>query len=271
MTENAASINYKCLVNKKIYRNNKLSSTINNAESFVNNSQSNLMNFCAKSSSKQKRSTIYIVFLTFFELLYQQILIILKNIYLFLCWGDKRVKNQRKVRFEVIDCSENVILSESLNCIKTTDKKVNFSLSHSYIVVSDIINSTYLYNENPLKMKREVDMHDELALNALRKYNGHVVANEGDSFSVVFETLENAVEFSKNFTSQIKAIKSNIKIRIGINSGFMNVRKYFGYKCFGKPIDEINEFTKHNIGDKICIKGILLEGTQYQMSHFCIH
>lgn len=155
---------------------------------------------------------------------------------------------------EIIDIIKSPKLSESFSCLKHTDAKINFPLEKAFIVVTDIINSTSLYNENPLRMKQNIDVHDALARNLAKRFKGHIVANEGDSFHIVFENADNAVRFCYEFNSLLEQNSVFFKIRLGINKGIMEVRNYYGYKCYGRTVDDAVEMIKHNRGSKICIK-----------------
>lgn len=172
----------------------------------------------------------------------------------------------------IIDTTTSSILSEDLSCIKYTDMDVSFALGNCYILVTDIVGSTRLYNEDPCKMKNDIDIHDNVARDLAKRFNGHIVANEGDSFHVVFEYLHNAINFAMNFPEQLVENMIEFPVRIGINRGEMCVRKLCGYKCYGETVDEVIRFIKHNQGEKICIKESLLAEYNFQfMRSFCKH
>lgn len=162
----------------------------------------------------------------------------------------------------------------NITCLKITDQHIEFPLETSIIIVTDIIDSTKLYNENPTKMQFYLESHKKVVKCLIRRYSGHVVANEGDSFTLVFQHLENAIKFSKEFIDTHNEYISFFKVRMAINKGKnLCFRKICGFKVFGKPIDEALELFKHNIGNVICIKESLLK--KYNLRHcddmFCIH
>lgn len=184
----------------------------------------------------------------------------------------KKDSDSRENYTEVIDIHKGSSSSKDPSYLKFTDCEVNFSPRKAFIVVTDIINSTRLYNENPIYMKQMVDAHDILAKVFVRRFNGHIVANEGDSFNVVFQHANEAINFCKEFRNSLASNGINLRVRVGINKGNMFVRKCCGYKCFGKPVDDVIDFIKHNKGNEICIKEELLE--KYNIPNnvmFCKH
>lgn len=160
----------------------------------------------------------------------------------------------RRRKAELISRMKSPRLSEDFSCTKYTDLTISFPLDNCFILVTDVVGSTFLYDQDPIRMKAQMDVHDTVARDLVRKFSGHIVANEGDSFHIAFQHLLNAVSFAVNFSVQLEEHSVEFPVRIGINYGTMTVRKLYGYKCYGPPIDEILLILKHNQGGKICIK-----------------
>lgn len=167
---------------------------------------------------------------------------------------------------------ENPKFDNSSCYLKHTDMEIDFKLENSILVITDIINSTSLYNESPLPMRQSLDIHRNIIKSLKVKYNGHIVADEGDSYYLVFETARNAINFCIEF---VKTHNENIKlfkVRIGINKGKLIARKLCGYKVFGEPVNVLLSYLRHNCGSKICINNRILEKYKINDSHlFCKH
>lgn len=162
--------------------------------------------------------------------------------------------------------------NENFNCLKHTDKQIEFPLEKAFLVVTDIINSTSLYNELPLKMKHNLEVHRKMVKNLLKKYSGHIVADEGDSFHLVFQSIENSVKFSKEFLERHNETIDLFKVRIGINRGNLQVKNMCGYKVYGKPVDDLIQFFGHNNGNKICLTEKMFKKYNLKNDHiFCKH
>lgn len=171
----------------------------------------------------------------------------------------------------LIDTVKNIKCTEDINCIKYTDVKINFALKNSYILITDIIGSTRLYNENPCKMKEQIYCHDKVVRYLSKEFRGHIVANEGDSFHIAFENIFNAINFAINLRPQLKDNFIDFCVKISINQGAMSVRNFYGYKCYGEPINEALHIIKHNDGKHICIKESVLKESLMFPKWFCIH
>jgi hypothetical protein len=162
-----------------------------------------------------------------------------------------------------IELSEqNQISLDNLNqiaCVKQTDKFINFPLLNTIIIITDIVQSTRLYIENPILMKESLQIHYKIVNLLVRKYFGHIVANEGDSFHLIFQRMEDSIGFCKDFFVQHKRYISYFKVRIGLNQGKFIARKVSGYELFGKCIEETLSLFGHNCGDAVCIKRSVLD------------
>lgn len=165
-----------------------------------------------------------------------------------------------------------VNLNEDSGCLKITDESVSFSLKNSVMVITDVIDSTRLFNEHPQRMKHCIFQHYKTVILLLRTHSGHLVANEGDSFHIAFQNFKNAIKFCKDLISQHRSGASFFQVRVGINKGKLCVRKFCGYKVFGESIDETLDFFRDNDGKHICIKKRLVDryGIEPDAS-FCMH
>lgn len=172
----------------------------------------------------------------------------------------------------LVPIGTDVDLSEEKWCLKNTDEYIEFPLKSPVVVLTDIISSTRLFNEHPQKMKQHIIAHHREILSLLRRHNGHLVANEGDSFHMAFQHFEGAVKFCKELIRWHCSEASLFRVRVGINKGHLSVRKFCGYKVYGESIEEIQEFFGHNDGMRICIKRQLIEKYNAALENtFCIH
>lgn len=182
-------------------------------------------------------------------------------------------KSPRRIPvFELIDMVADTQSLNSSTLVKYTDKHVGFSLRNSFIVITDIVNSTGLYNDNPRKMNKKIKIHDDLISKLVKKYTGHIVSNEGDSFGLAFEFINNAIGFCTEFLNELEMERVGLDVRVGINTGVMHVRNLYGYKCFGQPVNELSRLIRHSQGGRICIKEEHIAGYKLEPAKiFCIH
>lgn len=205
------------------------------------------------------------------NLLYQQLLIIFTSISFHFQHEEKSKSWPAKDRFEVLG-SKSLDLREDYCCLRCTDQNIKFPLYNAALVVTDIVDSTRLYNADPVRMKQFFDIHVRAVKSLLKRYSGHIVANEGDSFHLVFQHLENAIRFSQDLLRQHSESISYFRVRIGVNKGNLCVRRLCGYKVFGKTVDDTIQFSQHNRGDGICINGRILKKCHIENgAMFCKH
>lgn len=210
-------------------------------------------------------------FLFLWQLVYQQLLIIHTSCSFHFQLKEKSRNLPVRNRFEVFG-TKSLDLREDYCCLRTTDQEVRFPLGKAVLVITDIVGSTRLYNENPQRMKHFLDIHMKMVRCLLEKYSGHVVANEGDSFHLVFQYLDNGIKFSLDLARQHRELIPHFAVRIGVNKGGLCVRRLCGYKVFGKTVDDTVRFLQHNCGDRICIDGSVLEKHHTKNSFmFCRH
>lgn len=169
--------------------------------------------------------------------------------------------------------SDDKFKSSNIN-LKTTDEKISFPLDTSSFVITDVVESTRLYNSNPQLMKESLDLHYKIIYSLVEKYLGHIVCNEGDSFQLLFKKLENSIEFCKEFFILHAKSVSYFQVRagVGISQGRLHTRKFCGYKVFGSPINEILGIVNHNCGNCICVKHSILKKCGIPSTEiFCVH
>lgn len=220
-----------------------------------------------------KLSTLEVVefiYLGIYKIIMAQLVILYESIlYIF------QVFEQDKSNGDNLKIDISNILSVKLgkeNCLKQTDKNIRFKVENSFLVITDIINNTFLYNEYPLKMKSNLEIHRKIIRKLLKHYSGHIVADEGDSYQLVFETLVNAVGFSKDYIEQHHENIDLFKVRIGINNGNLQVKNVCGCKVYGEPVDELIDIFKHNVGEKVCMTRRFFEESNLKSNKlFCIH
>lgn len=206
------------------------------------------------------------------KLVLNQVWLVLKSIFEMSIFLKRIEKTVVRRRFELIDSTKNPRLCVGFSCLKYTDRTVNFPLKDCFILATDIVNSTLLYNENPRWMKAQIDTHDAIVKRLVKTFNGHIVANEGDSFNLAFQFVQDAINFALNFQDQLDEYGVDFKVRIGINKGPMFVRKVCGYKLYGAAVEEVTAFIRHSKGEKICMREslLLLHNIRY-FKNLCKH
>ncbi|ELA41998.1 uncharacterized protein VICG_01015 [Vittaforma corneae ATCC 50505] len=117
--------------------------------------------------------------------------------------NEQKIRTQPQSDLKLM--SAKVDLNEEKECLKNTDESVPFSLKSPVIVLTDIIDNTRLFNEQPLKMRQCIVAHYKMIFSLLKRYGGHMVANEGDSFHLAFQHFENAIKFCKDLFAGITA------------------------------------------------------------------
>ncbi|KAI5181085.1 hypothetical protein PAEPH01_2782 [Pancytospora epiphaga] len=175
-------------------------------------------------------------------------------------------------RYELIDSRKGEHWAENMSCLKHTDTSITFPLENSFVIVTDIVGSTQLYNDDPIHMKSQMDIHNTIVKRLVRVFGGHIVANEGDSFALAFSNIYGALNFGLNFIDQLDEHNVEFQVRMGVNSGKMWARNLCGYKLFGGPVEEITGFIRHSSKTMMCIKKELLKSyCIYPIKGFCIH
>lgn len=158
------------------------------------------------------------------------------------------------------------------------------------LVITDIVDSTSLWNCFPDAMHRTIEIHDEVARGLCKASGGLEVRNEGDSFFLVFVDIRNALDFSIGFYREIERISFSfrhtfasrtmkngetgflpLKIRMAINKGPIMLRHNEFLE--GDAVAKTFGMLGHSNG-KICISQNCLESGSLwnRRKHlFCIH
>lgn len=217
------------------------------------------------------RSRVYCLLQLLGKMLLRQLYYIFGDISLFFSSSTRQLNNKKSLKSRNIVSKADVYTTK--DCVKSTDEHVKFSIKDSVVVLTDIIDSTRLYEEDPLNMKNCMILHYKIVYSLLKNYKGHIVSNEGDSFHLAFQHFDTAVRFCEAFLKKHSCEISLFKVRLGISKGNLCVRKFSGYKVFGKSIEEALVFFRHNDGKKICLKKTLASKYEFvkQQSCFCIH
>ena len=115
-------------------------------------------------------------------------------------------------------------------------------------VLTDIQNSTRLWQSLGEVMKRALEKHNEVLKRLLTKYDGHLLRTEGDAFIVAFECVVKAVQWAidaqetlnttkwdenlynndcakRVFSEDGKILFSGLRIRIGIHAGMPDTKR----------------------------------------------
>jgi class 3 adenylate cyclase len=86
------------------------------------------------------------------------------------------------------------------------------------ILFTDIVDSTGLASDaGDVSWKRTVTMHEDVVRSVLAGFAGREIETAGDSFLVVFDTVEAAIRCGLALVGALNAIQ--IPIRVGIHSG----------------------------------------------------
>ncbi|KAI4292501.1 hypothetical protein PAPHI01_1775 [Pancytospora philotis] len=185
--------------------------------------------------------------------------------------AEAKARGLRRPR-ELINNTPRDASVDALSYLQYTDLDISFPLDNCYILVTDIVDSTRLYDENPRWMKAQTDLHDQIARRLVRVFNGHVVGNEGDSFHLAFQNIYDAINFGNNFKDQLDELGVELSVRVGINRGQMHIRNCCGYKLYGEPVTELIKFFSHSRGEKLCVKkSLLLNNNITHVKSFCLH
>lgn len=63
-------------------------------------------------------------------------------------------------------------------------------------VFTDIINSTPLWEHDPMAMKTALTQHNRFVRDEIIRFGGYEVKSTGDGFQIMFSTARSAVQFS---------------------------------------------------------------------------
>jgi len=94
------------------------------------------------------------------------------------------------------------------------------------MVFTDIVGSSKMWSEEPLKMYSKLQEHHNLVTGLAEKYNGWVVKTIGDAFMVYFEPHENSIINALKFSKALILSERRYKLRIGVCAGNMEERTY---------------------------------------------
>lgn len=90
-------------------------------------------------------------------------------------------------------------------------------------VLTDIADSTYLWNNYTAFMSDIIKIHHRIGTILIYENNGYEIKKEGDSYFAVFENLESARNFAIFFMNEIdrrcNKFGPSVKVRIGIDKG----------------------------------------------------
>lgn len=149
------------------------------------------------------------------------------------------------------------------------------SNEYKVMVLTDIVSSTKLWCDSYEEMSMAITQHDYIALELVDKYRGTISRNEGDSFFIFFDSVNDATKFSLMFRKQIQQIKvlgKNLGIKIAIHAGVVKMSAGGNLDAYGQPVEEISEMLSQSSTNKICIKKeILSKASLSTHSPFCVH
>lgn len=198
-------------------------------------------------------------------------------------------KSNKKIKDPVIcwDEKNNVKFKTSLTIIdilkwhaKTNKmkKKIKRAINYEkhddvYIVLTDLCNSTHLWNTDRFKMAKVIKEHDKIFYKYMEQNNGIELRNEGDSFLAVFFTKDECLNFVHGFYKDVSDISYDDDTKVGVKIAVSydklsrantNRRKY----C-KTIVDQTYKMSEHSTIDRICINHSVVESEENQL--YCIH
>ncbi|AFN83183.1 class 3 adenyl cyclase-like protein [Encephalitozoon romaleae SJ-2008] len=203
-------------------------------------------------------------------------------------------KESQEARKAILLPKNMEVLSDNLCYKKYIPQKIHkrFLQGDLVLVITDIVDSTSLWNCFPDAMHRTIEVHDEVARGLCKAYGGLEVRNEGDSFFLVFTDIRNALDFSIRFYREIECISFNfrhaftkrvregketeflpLKIRMAMNKGPIMLCHNKFLEIYGDAVTKTFGMLSHSNG-KICISQNCLEpGNSWNRRKrlFCIH
>jgi len=160
-----------------------------------------------------------------------------------------------------------------------------FLQSHLALVVTDIADSTDLWNHSPDAMYRTIELHDEMARSLCATHGGCEIRNEGDSFLFAFTDTNDALKFCKEFHRSVFAAFRNwvpfgiirrrvlpIKVRIAVCQGPVALSRDSILSVHGEAVSRIYAMKAHP--DKICIHNSCVHSAMAairKMPLLCVH
>ncbi|CAB9510782.1 Putative serine/threonine-protein kinase/receptor [Seminavis robusta] len=121
-------------------------------------------------------------------------------------------QSQAREMMGAID-AENVALRRSLEALHV-DQKRHSSLEkrkappkdQAVIVLTDIEESTSLWETNPIVMRQALNLHDKIMRSQIAVHAGYEITTEGDAFSVAFHDATDALNFALRLQEAMNAV-----------------------------------------------------------------
>ncbi|KAM0671596.1 hypothetical protein CWI42_060940 [Ordospora colligata] len=154
------------------------------------------------------------------------------------------------------------------------------------LVVTDIADSTDMWNRQPDAMYRTIELHDEMARKLCIEHGGCEIRNEGDSFLLAFTDINDALKFCKEFHRNVLAAFRSwmpfisimrrkvlpIKVRIAVCQGPVVLSRDSVLNVHGETVSKIYSMKAHP--DKICIHNGCIHSSMAEirkMPLLCVH
>lgn len=148
--------------------------------------------------------------------------------------------------------------------------------SKLFFVLTDIAESTALWTNDSRSMQNAIIMHNKLVHSLSRFFGGFISRYEGDSFLLVFHTLENAIRFSLELQYRLMFVNWNryilqnnfycvsrhpptiylrgLQVRISITGGSVAMMNFYKNVSFlGNPIKELYLINNKTYGGETSI------------------
>lgn len=184
------------------------------------------------------------------------------------CWDYKNNKFL-ETDFTIIDLFKHY--SERYKLLEKMKRSVRLECEGVYVVLSDIAQSTFLWNKDRFKMARCIFEHDKICSTLIKQYNGIQVRNEGDSFLIAFKDKEDSISFANRFFTEVSNIvyskKEKIKVKVVVNYELIDTRTFKG--LFYARMEDTYKISRHTKTNKICLTDRVISNDDNKL--YCIH
>lgn len=138
---------------------------------------------------------------------------------------------------------------------QSTDKTAFDDTEQATIVFTDIVSSTDLVNRLGDTPARDIFLHhDRIIRKQIGKYGGRELQNLGDGFMLSFRSASAAIRCAISIQRKLATSKSDIKLRIGVNTG--EVIKREDEHPFGQAVVLASRIVSECTGGQILVSDI---------------
>ncbi len=124
-------------------------------------------------------------------------------------------------------------------------------------LLTDVEDSTRLWDQHPLQMREALEQHDTLLAAAIYANGGYVFTTAGDSFAAAFQAAEAAAHAALDIQTAIASVSwdptTPIRVRIGLHTGEAHER---GGDYFGPAVNRAARIEAAGHGQQALISGV---------------